>query len=150
MTRAEFAPVLGLLLSQQGQFGTFTVIPTDLAVPQGSWSGAPTAFGGHLPGAMTVFIGGFTASTAGVVKAGDLLKFAGHEKVYMAVADSGSNGTGLASIQLNTPLVGTVADTEAVVFNNVPITVALDGDVQSYAVGRGGFYQFDFDATEAV
>jgi len=150
MTRAEFAPVLGFLLSQQGQFGTFTVVPTDLEVPRGSWAGTPIVNGPHGIGLKTIAVGGFPINTPGVVKAGDLVKFPGHAKVYMATADLSSNGGGQGNLQLNTPVIAALSNLEVIVHTNVPITVALDGSVQSYSVGRGGFYQFDFDATEAV
>jgi len=149
-TRDRFAPILGFIASQQGQFGTFTVVPTDLATPSGTWAGAPVVSGAVDVGAMTVPMSGFMPNVLGVAKMGDLIKFAGHAKAYMVVASVSADAGGFSSIQLNTPLVGALANAELVVSSNVPITVALDGGVQSYSVGRGGFYQFDFDATEAV
>ncbi|MFQ5510128.1 MAG: hypothetical protein ACE5FN_12470 [Leptospirillia bacterium] len=148
MTRQEFAPIWAFLAGQQGPFGSFSVIPSDLATPRGSWPGVPVVSGAHGQGVTAVTIGGFTNSTPGVAMAGDLIRFNGHTKAYLVTADANSGATGLATVLLNTPLVAPLVNAEPVISANTPVTISLDGPVQSYSVGRGLFYEFEFDAVE--
>lgn len=149
MTRDEFAPLMGFIASQQGEFGTFTVVVPHLAIPFGSWVGAPVVSGAISAGTAAVPLSGFTPNALGVAKSGDLIKFTNHNKVYMVTASVSANAGGLATIVLNTPLVAPLANAEIVIHNNVPLTVSLDGPVQSYPVGKASMYRFDLNVIEA-
>ena len=148
MTRQEFAPILAFLMAQEGAFGTFQITPPELAVPQGVATGSPvvsatTASGNTIP------TSGWTPNVQNILKAGDVVRFAGHSKVYMVTVDASSDATGTATLQVQPGLIAPVTNLEAVTVTNVPFTVSLDSDVISYRARRPSLFHFEIDLIEA-
>ena len=97
---------------------------------------------------------GFGADGAGRFKAGDLIKFASHTKIYMIVEDVTSSSNA-STVTIEPPLINALADDEVVTYNNVPFTVHLTNDIQEFgAVGadKDGnlLYEFELDVEEAI
>ncbi len=151
MNRATFAPLLGFLLDQEGTAENFSIAaPTPYATPLGSWSGAPVVDGASQEG-NSVNLRGFTASQVGVVKALDLVQFAGHAKVYVATADSSSDGSGDAVLSIQPALMASPADGAAVTHTPVVFTMALASDLQELAALPGdSFPSFTLELVEDV
>lgn len=147
LTRAAFAPYQGFLLSQRGQADTFTISLPGHTVPLGTWAGTPLVNGAGQTG-RAIIMDGFTPSQTGVAKAGDLIKFAGHSKVYMVTADANSNGSGQAILAIEPALIASPADNEAIVTSNVPFTVALASDSLDTNISPGVFYSLEIDLVE--
>ena len=82
----------------------------------------------------------------GILKAGDLIKFANHSKVYMITADR--NGSGFLTFYPG--LVAAVINNEVITYNNVPITARLANDVQEFSVGTDLYYSYEVDMIEAI
>ena len=141
MTRAEFQPVWAFVIAQQGRHGVFTVIPTEIANTSGTATGSPTCTAAAI-GDTSVTITGLT----GDLKAGDFVKFAGHDKVYMLTADRSGNG----AVSIEPALVDAITTNEQMVFNDVPFTVRLANDIQTYNTGVGGLYEYEVDFVEAL
>jgi len=117
---------------------------------------ADAAFAGSIDGVVVTpvdadvaYADNFTPGTAGIMKAGDVVRFAGHSKVYMLRADADSDAWGHAALQIVPPLIHTPANGEALTVTNVPFTVALDGDVVQYRASRPSLFQFEMDLVEA-
>ena len=96
----------------------------------------------------------FAGDSSGRFKAGDFLKFASHDKVYMVVADVTSSSNA-ATVTIEPPLITALADNSIVTYDNVPFTVHLTNDVQDFGtVGadKDGnlLYQFELDVEEAL
>lgn len=147
INRAAFAPIYAFLLAQRGQADTFTLTVPGHTTPQGTWLGAPVVNGAGQTG-QTIAMRGLTASQAAAAKAGDLLKFAGHSKVYMVTADAASDGSGLASVSIVPQLIATIADGEALTTSNVPFTVAMASDNLDSNLTPGVNYSLDVDFLE--
>jgi len=96
--------------------------------------------GGYAVGTTTVVSDGLT----GTLKAGDFIKFAGHDKVYSLTADSGT------SLVIEPPLLSAVADNEGITYNSVPFTVAFTSDVQQMQVAVNGFVSYSVDLVEVI
>jgi hypothetical protein len=73
-----------------------------------------------------------------IVKAGDYFRFANHSKVYMATQDVTSNGAGAANITFSGSSVTSVTSGTRLQIQDVPFTVVLAEEEQSYDVGYGG------------
>ena len=91
----------------------------------------------------------------GTLKAGDFVKFASHNKVYMVVADATADGSNEATITIEPPLITALANDSAVTYDNVPFTVHLINDIQEFGtVGadKDGnvLYQFELDVEETL
>lgn len=142
MTRAEFQPVYAYVISQQGMLGTFTITPPVIGSTSGTATGTMLANGNALIGATTVTVDGFT----GTIKAGDLVKFASHTKVYMVLADLDGPG----DLSIEPALLTNVTDNSEVTYNNVPFTVRLANDIQSYSLSQNEYYEYEIDMVEVI
>jgi hypothetical protein len=141
MTRTEFNPVFAYTVSQQGRYGVFTVTPSEISSPSGTVSGTVTC-SAAAAGLVSVTIAGLT----GTFKAGDVIKFSGHTKVYMLTADRAGNG----AMAFTPPLIAAVPSSDTVIYNNVPFTVRLSNDIQGYKLGAGMLFRYEVDFIEAL
>ena len=145
MTRADFMPVNAFVISQQGQLGTFTIIPPVISDAQGNVSGTVLAVGAFAVGDSAIDVDGMT----GTLKAGDFIKFNGHTKVYMVTADSLAV-TGAATLAIEPALVSAVSDNEECYYDNIAFTMRLDNDIQSYSLDGYERYNFEVDMIEVL
>jgi hypothetical protein len=79
-----------------------------------------------------------TNTNSEVLRAGDYFKFNNHSKVYQAVINCNSNGTGNAILTFASPTVSNVASGTGLTIDNVPFTAVFDGQEQDYNVSYGG------------
>lgn len=147
INRDMFAPLQAFSMAQQGQSGTFTVTVPGYTVPQGTWSGSPVVNGAGNVG-QTVVIRGLAASQPAAAKAGDVIKFSGHTKVYMVTADAASDGSGSSTLTIIPALVAAVSDGEALTVSNVPFRVSLAGDSLEASLRLGIQYGLQVDFVE--
>jgi hypothetical protein len=89
-------------------------------------------------------------STNGILKAGDYVKFASHEKVYMAVEDLNSDGSGSGTLTFEPPLREDVANDTVLTYDNVPFFVRLANDVQEYSIITNDLYSYEVDLIESL
>ena len=141
--------VFAFLQKQKGSFETFTIqLPTQNRGADKS-NTSVTVVGAHNTTDNTISLDGFTVSTTGVLKAGDLIKFS-HGKVYMVQSDINSDGSGAATVTIEPNLVETLADNEAVIMNQPSFTVYLPSEEILYATDPTGFYSISFDVREVI
>lgn len=148
MTRTQFAPIFAFVMAQRGGFETFTVVPPVLKDGLGSAGGTPLIKGASQTG-RSILTDGWTNSTT-VFKAGDYVKFTGHDKVYMLTANAISDGSGNATLAIEPALVATPANDSAIIFENISFTVALNGSVQEFRTGASGFFSYEIDFAEVL
>ena len=143
MSRSEFSPIKAFIMKQRSQLESFTVIPPATeSDAQGTASGTPT--GTASAGATSITLGG---SGSGTLKAGDYIKFANHNKVYMVVADQSDISTGTLTIE---PPLTTAVSGANITFNDVPFTVSLTSDIQEYNIGTTNLYVYELDVVEVL
>lgn len=142
--------VFAFLQKQKGSFETFTIqLPTQNRGADKTNTSVKVV-GAHNTTDSTISLDGFTASTTGVLKAGDLIKFNGHSKVYMIQADVNSDGSGAATISIEPNLVEALADNEVVTMNQPSFTVYLPSEEILYATDPTSFYSISFDVREVI
>ena len=142
MTRTQFNPIYAFVISQQGMYGEFTIVPPQISSTSGTATGTMAVNGITSSGTGTVPIDGIT----GTIKAGDFIKFANHSKVYMVTADR----DGAGDLSIEPELVADVADDEEITYNSVPFTMRLANSLQSYGLGLGNLYQYEIDMIEVL
>jgi len=150
MNQADFMPFYAFLTKQKGSFETFTFeYPLD---NQGADKGETDILvnGALSIGSSSIAMDGFNASTTGVLKAGDFIKFANDTKIYMVTADADSNASGEATIAIEPPLQDAVVDDEAVTVNKPSFKVALMQDDLLYSTDASGFFTLSFDVREVL
>lgn len=140
LTREEFAPIWAFTIAQQGQFKTFAYIPKIYGKTSGTATGALTVSGIHTAGDSTITAIGST----GTLKAGDFIKFANHDKVYMLLAD------GSTTLNIEPALIADIADTENIIYNDVPFLVAFVNDTTSMSVTTNAHTSFSIKLAEIV
>ena len=147
MERVDGQAIYAFLQKQKGMINTFKIgypldnlgaskLETDIKV-----------VGTQSAGDANIASDGFSQTT-NALRAGDLIKFANHTKVYMVTDDITASG-GSASILISPPLVAAVADNEVITVNKPQFTVYLTGDT-SYTTNATGFYNITFEVREVV
>jgi len=142
-----YGELMAFIMKQRSSKETFTIIPPEISNARGTASGTPN--GTASAGATSITLGG---SGTGTLKAGDYIKFANHDKVYMVVEDQSDISTGTLTIE--PPLREAVSSSD-ISYDNVPFTVYLVNEMQEFgAIGsdKDGnvLYKFELDVEEAL
>jgi len=145
MTRAEFAPVLAFIMQQRGMLNTFDVYIPIVNDSLSSATGTLRANGAHSAGDTTITVDGIT----GRLEVGDLIRFSGHTKVYMVVAESYLSGNTIG-VTIEPPLVEDVVDDDSILYNNVPMRVRLANDVQEFSLRTDSLVAYEVDFIEVI
>ena len=149
-----YGELMAFIVKQRSGKETFTIVPPEIEDARGSETGSVLVNGNQTAGDTTIAMDGFAGDGAGRFKAGDLIKFASHTKVYMVVSDVTSSSNA-ATVTIEPPLVADIADDSGVTYDDVAITVFLISDIQEFgSVGtdKDGniLYKFEFDVEEAL
>jgi hypothetical protein len=137
--RSELAPLLAFALAQRGQLSTFQYVPPLIGTTQGSAT-TVTCSGATAAGLRSVPV-----TSNGTLKAGDLIKFANHAKVYMLTADAAS---GAVSLAIEPALQAAVVNAEVVTVSAVPMTMAFAADTHDTDVASGAILSWSCQLVE--
>jgi len=150
MNQSDFQQYYAFLVKQKGSFDTFTFeYPLDNLGADKDQTDI-LANGAQAVGDNTIAMDGFSVSTTGVLKAGDLIKFANDDKVYMVTADADSNVSGQATVSIEPPLQDAIVDNEPVTVNKPSFTVALSQNDVIYSTDSSGFFSLSFEVREVL
>ena len=149
-----YGELMAFIVKQRSGKENFTIIPPEIEDARGSETGSVLVNGVHAVGDTTINMDAFAGDGDGRFKAGDFLKFASHDKIYMVVSDVTSSSNA-ATVTIEPPLITALADNSAVTYDNVPFTVHLTSDIQEFGVvgsDKDGnlLYQFEFDVEESL
>lgn len=144
----NMAPVFAFANSQRGD--SFQIVVPGHDAPLGVATGAPVVDGAHVAGDSTVAIRGFTPSTAAILKAGTVLKFGNHSKVYMLNSDVDSDINGETTLNLDIPIIEALAGGESLIITNVPFTVKVDGEIQAWRTKSPRLSRYTADLIEKI
>ena len=149
-----YGELMAFIVKQRSGKENFTIIPPEIEDARGSETGSVLVNGVHAVGDTTIAMDAFAGDGDGRFKAGDFIKFASHDKIYMVVSDVTSSSNA-ATVTIEPPLITALADNSAVTYDNVPFTVHLTSDIQEFGVvgsDKDGnlLYQFEFDVEESL
>ena len=154
-TRSDvYGELMAFIIKQRSGKENFTIIPPEVEDARGNESGTVLVNGVHAVGDTTIAMDGHNNDGTHKFRAGDFLKFASHNKVYMVVADVTSSSNA-STVTIEPPLLTALADDSIVTYDNVPFTVHLTNDIQEFGVvgtAKDGalLYQFEFDVEETL
>ena len=154
-TRSDvYGELMAFIMKQRSGKENFTIIPPEIEDARGNETNTVLVNGVHAVGDTTIAMDGHHNDNPHAFKAGDFIKFASHDKVYMVVADVQASSNA-STVTIEPPLITALADNSVVTYDNVPFTVHLTNDIQEFgAVGtakNGAFlYQFEFDVEETL
>ena len=149
MTRSEFAPIMAFIVSQRGKKESFQFTPVIVDDALGVETGTVLVNGAHTVGDTTIAMDAFAADGSGRFKAGDFIKFGGHNKVYMVVSDVTSSSNA-ATVTIEPPLTTALSDDDTVVYDSVPFTVALSNDIQEFGIPSDAFFRYEMKFIEVI
>ena len=138
------------LQKQKGSFEDFTIAAPLDNLGAGKAETDIQVVGTHAPGDGSIVIDGFSNSQTGALKAGDLIKFANHTKVYMVQSDIDANASGQLTVLISPNLVSSLADNEAVTVNKPQFTVYLENNEIMYSTDASGLFTISFDVREVI
>ena len=142
--------VFAFLQKQKGSFEDFTIVAPLDNLGAGKAQTSVQVVGSHTAGDASIALNGFSNSQTGALKAGDLIKFANHSKVYMVQVDIDSDSGGALTVLISPNLVASLADNEAVTVNKPSFTVYLENNEIMYSTDASGFYSISFDVREVI
>ena len=150
LQQAKAQEIFAFLQKQKGSFEDFTIqAPLD-NLGAGKSETDIQVVGAHTSGDASIALDGFSASQTGALKAGDIIKFANHSKVYMVQSDIDSDSGGALTVLISPNLVASLADNEAVTVNKPSFTVYLENNEIMYSTDVSGFYSISFDVREVI
>jgi|TARA_R100000030_G_scaffold53567_2_gene40261 hypothetical protein len=148
MEQLEAQAIFAFLQKQKGSFENFT-IQAPLNNKGVSYSETDILVNAvHAAGVSAIAMDGFSQTT-NALRAGDIIKFANHSKVYMVQSDVTASGGG-ATVNISPNLVTALADNEAVTVNKPLFTVYLANDEIMYSTDASGLYTISFDVREVI
>jgi len=142
--------VFAFLQKQKGSFEDFTIVAPLDNLGAGKSETDIQVVGAYTSGDASIALDGFSNNQTGALKAGDLIKFANHSKVYMVQSDIDSDGSGALTVLISPNLVASLADNEAVTVNKPSFTVYLENNEIMYSTDASGFYSISFDVREVI
>jgi hypothetical protein len=148
MTRSDFSPMWAFLVKQRGRYKSFNFVMPEHE-PLGVATGTPTVNGVHSSG-RAIQTQGWTTSVIDIMKSGDFLKFANHDKVYMMTSDANSNESGEAVLNIEPALQESLANGEAVLATDIPFKMRFENDASTTFVDRNLFYGWSCKIVEAL
>jgi hypothetical protein len=142
--------VFAFLQKQKGSFEDFTIVAPLDNLGAGKSETDIQVVGAQVAGDSQIELDGFSASQSGALKAGDLIKFENHSKVYMVRSTIDSEADGTLDLLISPNLVASLADNEAVTVNKPSFTVYLENNEIMYSTDASGFYSISFDVREVI
>jgi hypothetical protein len=105
----------------------------------GIGTGTPLIKGASQTGA-SITTDGWTINITGILKAGDVLKIAGVNLVYVVTADCNSDGSGNATVSITPPIPtgGSPADNAALTTNATPASVLYRAMILDLSIPEAG------------
>jgi hypothetical protein len=142
--------VFAFLQKQKGSFGDFTI-----GAPLDNLGAAKAetdiqVVGSHIAGDASINLDGFTASQQNALKAGDLVRFDNHSKVYMVTDNIDAEADGTLTLTIEPNLVASLADNEEVIVNKPNFKVYLESNEIMYSTNASGLYNISFDVREVI
>jgi hypothetical protein len=151
LVRADFDSIWAFLIQQKGTFDTFTIKPPQINSTKGTFSNASAT---ALPVTSTAAVGtttiGVTPSGSGTLKAGDLIKFDNHDKVYTLTADVTLSSTIATTIDIFPALNTALTLSENTITEDVTMKVRLQNDVQEFKTNVDNVYEYEIDVRESL
>ncbi len=125
LSEADGRDLAGFLAALRGRSGTFTLHDHSLLSPRGVGTGTPLVNGASQTGS-TLITDGWTVSTPGIMKTGDLFQIGNELKIL--TADVASDSGGNATLIFESPIRTSPAENSAIIINSPKALMKLSSD----------------------
>jgi len=149
MTRAQAGPLMAFIVSLKGQFNSFTAVLPEYSTTAGALTGqAVTTTQNEAVGATEIEVTCASVTTqTGALKAGDLIKFDNHNKVYMIISDV-DIASNLATMTIEPGLIVATDSGATVDYIDVQMTCRLSNDIQEFTTSTNNLLRYELDVVE--
>jgi len=151
MERADFGTIWAFLIQQKGTYDTFYVKPPEISSTAGTFNNSS---GTNLPLTATAAVGASTITVTpagtGTLKAGDLIKFSNHDKVYVITENKSLTNSTQTTINIFPELITALTLSEYALTNDVTVKVRLANDVQQFNTNIDNVYRYEIDVRESL
>lgn len=151
MSREDFDVIWVFLLQQKGSFDTFDIKPPQINSSKGTFVNSS---GTNLPLTGSAAVGATTVTVtpvgSGTLKAGDLLKFNNHDKVYVLTENKTLTNASQTTMNIFPALTSALTTSESVLTNEITVKVRLVNDVQTFNTNTDNLYRYELDLRESL
>lgn len=155
MSVDDFRPIQAFATRANGSLNSFDIVLPRISYTKSSYPNQTVYVSAATSaGASSVTITSDQTSST-ILKAGDVVRFGNHNKVYMVSTDISSDVSGVATLEIFPNLIQAIEDDSAggsvsVTVNQVPFRMFIDKDVQVYKHQTDGTVSFEFDVVEDI
>ena len=151
MDQSEFRPIQAFIALSQGSLNEFDIVLPIISQSrsENAEMSYSTVDGAHSAGDTTINIS-TALNNQNVLKAGDVVRFANHTKVYMVTTDINTDSAGDAVLNIQPALVEALVDTESITTTNVPFRMVLSADEQEFNYRTDGLVSYEIDVEEVL
>ena len=148
LTQANQRAIFAHIQSQAGPLNSFTIsLPAYMGNSTAGYSGTLTAVTASV-NATSVTATAASNNTA-VLKAGDLIKFSSHNKIYTVTNDVTSNGSASCTINIF-PALKQAVSSGSITHRSVQPTVRYANDNAEFSMGADQFTTFNLEFIEVL
>ena len=148
-TQAEYRPIQAFFAKARGPLNDFYVQIPGVSNFIGT-DGPSTLQLNTLAtvGATSISVNNISGP-ASVIKAGNVIQLAGHDKVYMVVADVTAN-SGANTFTIEPPIVTQTSPGATITYKNVYFKMFATNDLQEYQYTNNGLVAYRVDVQETI
>lgn len=151
LTQSEQRQLLGFIDEMAGPLTEFEItLPDYLGDSTGTYSGTITTNGTASEGVSSVPVTTSASSGVTILKAGDLVRFAGHTKVYSVKSNIVTTSGGAATILLTQQLRSSVSGSTTVTHKNLTMNVRFADITAEFEIDPSLYPSFDLDFVEVL
>ena len=148
MSLTDWKPIQAVATRLQGPLNSFDVQLPSISENSSGVTGITATSSVASAGASTVTLA-TNKNSQTIMKAGDVIRFASHNKVYMLTADATTDGSGNVDVAITPSLVEATTSASATV-DDVPFRMTLANDIQEYKYATDGTIAYEIDVIEEV
>ena len=148
MSLTNWKPIQAVATRLQGPLNSFDVQLPSISENSSGVTGITATSSVASAGASTVTLA-TNKNSQTIMKAGDVIRFASHNKVYMLTADATTDGSGNVDVAITPSLVEATTSASATV-DDVPFRMTLANDIQEYKYATDGTIAYEIDVIEEV
>jgi len=151
LTQAYQRQLFAFVDEMRGPLTNFDIaLPDYLGNSTGSYTGSITVNGAVSAGATSVIVATSASNGTVILKAGDLLRFASHNKLYAVKSDITAGSGGAATILLTQPLRSALTNSSSVTHRSLSMNVRFASDNQEFQVDASLYPTFDIEFVEVL
>lgn len=150
LSKANQRALMAHIDEMRGPLTAFDItLPDYIGDSTGAWTSTITLAANASTGANSVSVTSAASDGVVILKAGDLIRFASHNKVYMVKSDV-TAVTGNETITLTQPLRAAVTNGTTVTHQNVNMSVRYSQDIGEFRVDPSEYASFTLEFTEVL